>query len=429
MGSHFHFASWRFLMKKLLILPLTATLLSACTSDTPAPVVSIDNLPLNQEEPQIRSTEEVNNRWNDETETQNNDDQNQVILEVNDNPTQDLSGNRTTTEYNFDENFTITRDSVTGRPIYSKIKKGGYKGRHYRVKTGDSLFLIAYISGNSVEHIAKLNQLTAPYNLRDGQILILVADADDAEQQSNGKPLYIPRNAQTNKPEYNKMEKGFYREKAYTVRQGDTLYLVSYISGQSVEELARLNKLSAPYDLYAGQVLKLNTDASIGVQTTKQAKLKKQPTQVSNVSLNQPAVVKKSDIARAETTKFVQNLKWQWPAQGKIIDSFSSVDGGNKGIDIAGSLGQAVRAATSGQVVYAGNALQGYGNLIIIKHNNDYLSAYAHNQKILVKDKQWVKAGQEIATMGRSGTDKVKLHFEVRYKGQSTNPMKFLPKP
>lgn len=434
-------------MKKLLILPLTATLLSACTSDTPAPVVNLE-IPHTAQNTQGLSTEEMTNRWNDETKVENNEIQHQDITETNEKAkTESVEQMQAihpadTARYDFDEKFVIARDPVTGKPIYSKMIKGGYKGRHYRVQTGDSMFFVAYISGKSIEQIAQLNQLTAPYDLRVGQILILVAGDETKESKSNnGEFLKIPRNTQTNKPEYNKIEKGFYRGKTYTVHQGDTLYLVSYISGQSVEDLANLNQLTAPYDLHTGQVLRLTADAPMRVhtsiqmkKTTNTGKAKPQAEVIQSAKSEvtpprQVAVVKKADIPKVETAKFSQNLQWQWPTQGKVIDSFSSVDGGNKGIDIAGSLGQAVRAAASGQVVYAGNALQGYGNLIIIKHNNDYLSAYAHNQKILVKDKQWVKVGQEIATMGSSGTDKVKLHFEVRYKGQSTNPMKFLSKP
>jgi len=118
---------------------------------------------------------------------------------------------------------------------------------------------------------------------------------------------------------------------------------------------------------------------------------------------------------------------WRWPTDGKIIDNFSASEGGNKGIDIAGTRGQPIVATASGRVVYAGNALRGYGNLIIIKHNDDYLSAYAHNDTMLVREQQEVKAGQKIATMGSTGTSSVRLHFEIRYKGKSVNPLRYLP--
>lgn len=118
---------------------------------------------------------------------------------------------------------------------------------------------------------------------------------------------------------------------------------------------------------------------------------------------------------------------WLWPTKGRVVVRFSNAEQGNKGIDIAGRRGQPVVATAKGAVVYAGNALRGYGNLIIIKHNDDYLSAYAHNERILVKENQRVAAGEQIATMGSSGSQDVRLHFEIRYKGKSVNPQRYLP--
>lgn len=118
---------------------------------------------------------------------------------------------------------------------------------------------------------------------------------------------------------------------------------------------------------------------------------------------------------------------WRWPTEGKVIDNFSATEGGNKGVDIAGTKGQAITATADGRVVYAGNALRGYGNLIIIKHNDDYLSAYAHNDTMLVREQQEIRAGQKIATMGSTGTSSTRLHFEIRYKGKSVNPLRYLP--
>lgn len=118
------------------------------------------------------------------------------------------------------------------------------------------------------------------------------------------------------------------------------------------------------------------------------------------------------------------SIQWQWPAKGNIIEAFTET---NKGIDIAGTLGDDVVAAADGQVVYAGNVLPGYGNMIIIKHNNGYLTAYARNQSILVKEREEVKAGQQIATMGKSGADVASLHFEIRYNAKSVDPLQYLP--
>jgi lipoprotein NlpD len=127
----------------------------------------------------------------------------------------------------------------------------------------------------------------------------------------------------------------------------------------------------------------------------------------------------------SQTSKPVSS--WKWPAKGRVVNKFSSGEQGNKGIDIAGQRGQAVVSTASGSVVYSGSALRGYGNLIIVKHNDDYLSAYAHNDKLLVTEGQTVSAGQKIATMGSSGTSQVMLHFEIRYQGNSVNPERYLP--
>ncbi len=120
--------------------------------------------------------------------------------------------------------------------------------------------------------------------------------------------------------------------------------------------------------------------------------------------------------------------QWQWPAQGPIIARFQGATGLNKGVDIAGDLGQPVLAAASGQVVYAGTGLRGYGKLLIIKHNDTFLSAYAHNDRLLVGEGDQVKAGQRIADMGSSGTSRVKLHFEIRREGTPVDPLNYLPK-
>jgi len=124
------------------------------------------------------------------------------------------------------------------------------------------------------------------------------------------------------------------------------------------------------------------------------------------------------------SSKNIANIKWQWPVKGDIVEVFSNV---SKGIDISGALGDKIAAAADGKIVYAGNALPGYGNLIIIKHNDDYLTSYSHNQTILIKELQEVKAGQPIATMGDVGASSVRLHFEIRYQAKSVDPLKYLP--
>ena len=157
--------------------------------------------------------------------------------------------------------------------------------------------------------------------------------------------------------------------------------------------------------------------------TTTSGKDKPTNTIQTTETVTEPVDTTTTEPTKLPTTSNVANIVWQWPAQGKIIEKFSNA---SKGIDISGTLGTKVVAAANGRVVYSGNALPGYGNLIIIKHNDDYLTAYAHNQTILVKEQQNVRAGEQIATMGATGTSSVRLHFEIRYKAQSVDPLKYL---
>ena len=123
-----------------------------------------------------------------------------------------------------------------------------------------------------------------------------------------------------------------------------------------------------------------------------------------------------------------KDIQWRWPVTGAVIEDFSLSERGNKGLDFAGNRGDPVRAAAAGKVVYVGSALRCFGQLIILKHNDDFITAYAHNDKILVQEQDWVDVGETIAEMGDSGTQRVKLHFEVRYRGKSVNPRHYLPK-
>ena len=289
---------------------------------------------------------------------------------------------------------------------------------------------------------------------------------------SGAQHVNVPRNPNTNAPDYSQIQKGSYKGATYKVNKGDTMFLIAYLAGIDVKELAALNNMSEPYHLSVGQTLKIGNCSTKTVTSTVAASTASNavnntpavtytpgangtqigsdgsiigpvksgagvpsvtPTPSYNTSSNTPS----APVATEENTTatnanviapIASNVAWQWPATGNIIQGFSNSDGGNKGIDIAGSRGQAVKAAAAGRVVYAGNALRGYGNLIIIKHNDDFLSAYAHNDKILVADQQEIKAGQEIAKMGSSGTNAVKLHFEIRYKGKSVDPTRYLPR-
>ncbi|PRD14296.1 murein hydrolase activator NlpD [Pantoea coffeiphila] len=267
---------------------------------------------------------------------------------------------------------------------------------------------------------------------------------------------------------YGNIPKGSYSGDTYTVKRGDTLFYIAWITGNDFRDLAQRNNIPAPYGLNVGQQIQVGNgggtpitggnaitvaDATAGGVTTPPSSTQMKPTPVAR----QPVITYSEDSGTpsggsggkmlpssgttvatttapvtaptvSSTTDSATPVgSWRWPTDGKIIDNFSASEGGNKGIDIAGSRGQSVVSTASGRVVYAGNALRGYGNLIIIKHNDDYLSAYAHNDTMLVREQQEVKAGQKIATMGSTGTSSVRLHFEIRYKGKSVNPLRYLP--
>ena len=233
----------------------------------------------------------------------------------------------------------------------------------------------------------------------------------------------------------------------YTVKKGETLYSISWRANSDVRSIAKLNKLSRPYKILPGQKLivskKKNTNSSPAIgnksvtkNSNKSSSSKTQPPIKKIVAPNKKQEygknvrdIKVSKKVTLQGSPFSKKIReWQWPASGKVIARFSTAQQGNKGINIAGRRGDKVKAAAKGKVVYAGNALRGYGQLVIVKHNDDYLSAYAHNDKILVKEKQLVNAGDVIAKMGDTGEQRVMLHFEVRFRGKSVNPMKYLPK-
>jgi len=213
----------------------------------------------------------------------------------------------------------------------------------------------------------------------------------------------------------NTSNEGTFNGSVYTVKRGDTLYKISRMTGTSVGELAKMNSLPPPYKLLVGQRLRTKGAANRG--STKNTATAKNSTPARKSA---PAALPKVALPP------VGDRCWLWPTKGKVVDAYSYSDGGNKGIDIAGSRGQPIYASGAGSVVYAGNQLRGYGNLVMIKHNEDYITAYAHNDTILVSTGQKVKAGQKIATMGSSGANSVLLHFQLRYRATAIDPQRYL---
>jgi lipoprotein NlpD len=204
--------------------------------------------------------------------------------------------------------------------------------------------------------------------------------------------------------------------KYYVVQQNDTLYSIGLRFGHGYQRLAHWNELMPSYHIEVGQKLKLFNPRQHNPPKQQQ----KTATIVENIRSSSQ---KKSDIS-IDNAK-VLKLNWQWPIKGKVVKKFSQSN--NKGIDIRGQIGQEVEAAESGKVVYSGKGLLGYGNLLIIKHNDLYLSAYANNNRLHVTEGQTVKKGQVIAEVGKAGAKHAALHFEIRKNGKSVNPLIYLP--
>ena len=203
----------------------------------------------------------------------------------------------------------------------------------------------------------------------------------------------------------------------YTVRPGDTMIRIGLETGRNWHDIARWNKLENPNLIEVGQVVRVIppvNDASTQVVT-------RPVSSGSTASATRPVA---SD-STPSSGNGDEDVGWIWPAQGSLVAGFDEAK--NKGLDISGKAGDAVMASADGKVVYAGAGLRGYGNLIILKHNNTFLTAYAHNRALLVKEDQSVKKGQKIAEMGNSDADRVKLHFEIRRQGKPVDPAKYLP--
>ena len=212
--------------------------------------------------------------------------------------------------------------------------------------------------------------------------------------------------------------------------------MLAWRYGLDFKQLANWNGLRSPYKLSTGQQLRLNPPPTKPPSSTRSRRYaaKTSPTKpsLSSRQIQRPknSALKSEDKPELSNKLPLGNepLVWFWPLQGDVIKKFSPDGAGKKGIDIAGIPGQSIKAASPGKVVYSGSGLLGYGQLIIIKHNTKYLSAYAHNRRLTVKEGEQVKSGQKIAELGMSGTNRPKLHFEIRRNGQPVDPLAYLPK-
>jgi lipoprotein NlpD len=211
------------------------------------------------------------------------------------------------------------------------------------------------------------------------------------------------------------------------VKRGDTLYRIASNNGFSVRDLAAWNGIAEPYTIQPGQRLRLYPGSGSPAPASRPGAPARSTATTSRPAKPKPAAPKPATAA-APSAPDNSGFKWRWPADGDLIGRYVAGDPTKQGVDIAGNGGAAVRAAADGVVVYSGSGLVGYGELVIIKHNEQWLSAYGHNRSRLVNEGQLVKAGEQIAEMGRSGAARDMLHFEVRYNGKPVDPLQYLPR-
>lgn len=271
-------------------------------------------------------------------------------------------------------------DATTNNKAASVVAGPGYR----TVKAGDTLYRIALEAGQPYQNIVQWNHLSNPNDLKVGQVLRIAPPGNDNAALNNGVAAVEP------------------------VRVDNTVK-VTPIEQPSVGPKTDAKNYDSPVgnkQPYSEQKL-AQMQSKSGSDTSPVA------------PVTPPAVTTETNNTPSETKS-----EWIWPAKGKVTSTYTVA---NKGVDIAGTMGQTVVAASSGKVMYAGSGIRGYGNLIIIKHNNNLLSAYAHNSKILVKEGQSVKQGEKIAEMGNSDSSSVKLHFEIRQQGKPVDPTPYLP--
>ena len=278
------------------------------------------------------------------------------------------------------------KQTSSSRPTY---KAGDWRPDTYTVKKGDNLFSIGLEHGYYYKDIAQNNNIPPPYNIQVGQVLKLKSSKDAPTQPNSDGVEITPINTEST--------------------------AISTTPGTAIA----INEPKAIREPYSEEALKKPLPAAkpiVGSPTTK--------TPVANTAeaTNKPNVDSKTEIKPANES--TEDIEWAWPTKGKVTASFNEAS--NKGLDIAGTTGQSVNAAAAGKVIYSGSDLRGYGKLVIIKHNSTYLSVYAHNNQILVKEGQQISAGQKIAEMGSTDSNSVKLHFEIRRLGKSVDPSKYL---
>ncbi len=292
--------------------------------------------------------------------------------------------------------------------VSTSNKADDWRPGTYTVKKGDTLYSIGLEYGYDYREIAAANNIYDPYTIKIGQTLNF--SSLNKETPSSVKPTaYENENGVIISP---------IDVDTTTVQQA----LGAAPSTATIPRLVAPKAVREPYSKEAfNRVEAPEPPTKVTIAITETSTVT-QTTETQQAALNPPSENVQDKMASA----IVEGIRWSWPTQGKVSAIFNAAN--NKGIDIVGQEGQAITASADGKVIYTGSDLRGYGKLVIIKHSNTLLSVYAHNSKINIKEGQIVKAGQKIAEMGSTDTDKTKLHFEIRQKGQSVDPALFLPK-
>jgi lipoprotein NlpD len=291
------------------------------------------------------------------------------------------------------------------------ISNKDWRPDRYTVKKGDTLFAIGLEYGLDYKEIAAANNIASPYTIRVGQVL----DLSSFKTKANTPVATNNPTANTSKPEDGVILSPIKTEPAVVAVPSNTP-TETKLPTSSVTPV--LNEPKASREIYSQEAWNRSTPKPT-IATTK-------PTEATTDTTEaKPNESKNTDTkTTSNTSDDADAINWVWPTQGKISAAFN--ESSNKGIDIAGTMGQAIYAAAAGKVIYSGSDLRGYGKLVIIKHSKTYLSVYAHNSKILVKEGQSVGAKQAIAEMGNTDSSMVKLHFEIRRLGKSVDPAKYL---
>lgn len=290
-------------------------------------------------------------------------------------------------------NISVSKPATSNKPTY---KAGDWRPDNYIVKKGDTLFSIGLAFGYDYKEIAESNNLITPYIIKIGQVLKFTSLKEASKQESSGDIV------------------------TYPIDPSNT-GTASSAEATTTPAIINISEPKAIREAYSDEAFKNPLPVA---QSTTQVITKPAPIATKPAAVAANPVTAGSSIPANSITLNIEDIDWSWPTQGKLVGSFNEAN--NKGIDIAGNAGQTINAAAAGKVIYSGSDLRGYGKLVIIKHNQNYLSVYAHNSSIAIKEGQKVNRGQKIAEMGDTDSNTVKLHFEIRRQGKSVDPMQYL---